>query len=59
LRDQKLYAKLNKYEFWLKKMVSLGHVISLEGIFVDPKKVEAILHWKKWQISYKFIVFVG
>lgn len=43
LRENKWYAKLDKCEFWLKEMVFLGHVISAEGIFVDPKKVEVVL----------------
>ena len=42
LRENKLYAKLNKCEFWLKEVVFLGHVISAEGIFMDPKKVEVV-----------------
>jgi hypothetical protein len=33
------YAKLNKCEFWLDKVPFLGHVISSEGITVDPSKV--------------------
>ena len=28
-------------------MTFLGHVISDEGIFVDPKKVEAMLKWER------------
>ena len=28
-------------------MVFLGHVISAEGIFVDPRKVEAVLKWER------------
>jgi len=43
LRENQLYAKLDKCEFWLKEVVFLGHVISAEGIFVDPIKVEAVL----------------
>jgi hypothetical protein len=35
LRENRLYAKLDKCEFWLKKVVFLGHVISAEGIFMD------------------------
>ena len=35
LREKKLYAKLSKYEFWLKIVIFLGHVFE-EGIFLDP-----------------------
>jgi len=41
-----LYVKFSKCEFWLNKVVFLGHVISGEGIFMDSKKVEAILNWE-------------
>jgi hypothetical protein len=40
-------AKLNKYEFWLKEVIFLGHIISVEGILVDPRNVEAVLKWKR------------
>ena len=43
LRDKQLYAKFSKCEFWLEKVVFLGHVISAEGVYIDPKKIEAIL----------------
>jgi hypothetical protein len=46
LRDHKLYAKLNKCEFWLKQVTFLGHVISKGGISVDPSKVQYVLSWK-------------
>ena len=39
LRDRELYAKFSKCEFWLNEVVFLGHVISGDGIFVDPKKM--------------------
>jgi hypothetical protein len=32
-----LYAKLDKCDFWLKKVTFLGHVVSSKGIFVDPQ----------------------
>ena len=32
LRDQKLYAKFNKCEFWLSSVTYLGHIISDEAI---------------------------
>jgi hypothetical protein len=47
LRDHQLYAKLSKCEFWLKRVTFLGHVISTEGVFVDPQKVKAVLKWER------------
>lgn len=45
LKDNHLYAKLSKCEFWLESVNFLGHVISKEGISVDPSKVEAVMEW--------------
>ena len=42
-----MYAKLSKCDFWLDRVIFLGHVVSAEGIFVDPKKIEAILKWER------------
>jgi hypothetical protein len=46
LRDHKLYAKFSKCEFWNKEVAFLGHVVSPEGIVVDPCKVKVVLEWK-------------
>ena len=46
LRKEQLYAKLSKCEFWLREVSFLGHIVSEEGIRVDPKKIEAIIEWK-------------
>jgi hypothetical protein len=46
LRDHQLYAKFSKFEFWINEVPFLGHVISLEGITVDPDKVRDVLNWK-------------
>ncbi|XP_058003715.1 uncharacterized protein LOC131180114, partial [Hevea brasiliensis] len=46
LREKQLYAKLSKCEFWLKEISFLGHIVSAEGIKVDPSKIEAVLNWK-------------
>ena len=43
LKDNKLYAKLSKCEFWLEKVSFLGHVISSGAIHVDPSKVDIVL----------------
>jgi hypothetical protein len=47
LRAHQLYAKLSKCEFWLEKIAFLGHILTAEGIEVDPSKVEAISKWKQ------------
>ena len=46
LRERQLYAKLSKCQFWLDRVAFLGHVISVEGVSVDPKKIEAVVNWK-------------
>ena len=45
LMEHKLYAKLRKCDFYKDKIHYLGHIISKEGISVDPKKIEAIMNW--------------
>jgi len=45
LKEKKLYAKLLKCEFWLHEVSFLGHVISGDGIVVDPSNVDAVLEW--------------
>ena len=45
LREHKLYAKFSKCEFYKDKIQYLGHVISKEGISVDPDKIKAINQW--------------
>ena len=46
LKKERLYAKLSKCEFWLREVSFLGHLISEEGIRVDPRKIEVIIEWK-------------
>jgi hypothetical protein len=46
LRDHQLYAKFSKCEFWINEVSFLGHVMSPEGIIVDPGKVGDALDWK-------------
>lgn len=47
LRNYMLYTKFSKYEFWLEFLTFLGHVVSGEGINVDPTKVEVIRGWPR------------
>ncbi|XP_057485869.1 uncharacterized protein LOC130772149 [Actinidia eriantha] len=43
LREHQLYAKLSKCEFWLSEVKFLGHVVSKDGVSVDPGKIESVL----------------
>nr|GEW44184.1 putative reverse transcriptase domain-containing protein [Tanacetum cinerariifolium] len=45
LKDEKLYAKFSKCDFWLNSVQFLGHMIYSSGIHVDPAKIEAIKSW--------------
>jgi len=47
LKEKQLFAKFKKCEFWLEKVSFLGHIISKDGISVDPSKVEAVSVWPR------------
>nr|GEY65481.1 putative reverse transcriptase domain-containing protein [Tanacetum cinerariifolium] len=42
LKNEKLYAKFSKCEFWLHEVQFLKDVINGDGIHVDPSKIKAI-----------------
>ncbi|KAK8919358.1 hypothetical protein KSP39_PZI021140 [Platanthera zijinensis] len=45
LKEHQLYAKFSKCDFWLSKVSFLGHVITEQGLAVDPAKIESIISW--------------
>jgi hypothetical protein len=45
LRDNQLYAKYSKCEYWIGGVPILGHTISNGGTSVDPAKVKEIMAW--------------
>ncbi|KAL4016923.1 hypothetical protein IC575_024594 [Cucumis melo] len=59
LRANKLYAKFSKCEFWLKKVMFLGHVVSSEGVSVDPAKIEAVTNWPRPSTVSEIRSFLG
>ena len=59
LGEKKLYAKFSKCKFWLEKVAFLGHVVSKEGISVDPSKVEVVSQWKQPKNPTKVRSFLG
>jgi hypothetical protein len=59
LRDNQLYAKFSKCNFWLKEVAFLGHIITNGGIKVDPGKISEILNWKQPTDVSKIRSFLG
>ena len=59
LKDNQLYAKLSKCEFWLEQVAFLGHVISRKGLAVDQSKVEAVVNWKRPSSVTEIRSFLG
>ena len=59
LREHQLYVKFSKCEFWLDQVAFLGHVVSGDGIQVDPKKIEAITKWPRPTTDTEVRSFLG
>nr|XP_009775700.1 PREDICTED: uncharacterized protein LOC104225568 [Nicotiana sylvestris] len=59
LKENELYAKFSKYEFWLQSVAFLGHVVSSEGIKVDPHKREAVKNWPRPTTPTEIRSFLG
>ena len=45
LRDNKVFAKMKKCDFFKPELKYLGHVVSTAGIKPDPAKVQTISDW--------------
>ena len=54
-----MYAKLDKCSFFQTEVHYLGHVVSKEGIVVDPEKVRAIMEWETLRNVYVARYFMG
>jgi hypothetical protein len=59
LRENQLYTKQSKCEFWLKEDSFLGHIISEGGISIDPSKVKDVLSWNTLQNVSDIRSFLG
>jgi len=45
LRENKLYAKMSKCEFFKEEISFLGHVVNSEGVSMEKEKVRATQDW--------------
>ncbi|GKA83184.1 putative reverse transcriptase domain-containing protein, partial [Tanacetum coccineum] len=59
LKEEELYAKFSKCEFWLSKVQFLSHVIDSEDIYVDPAKIESIKDWASPKTPTEIRQFLG
>ncbi|GKF08886.1 putative reverse transcriptase domain-containing protein, partial [Tanacetum coccineum] len=59
LKEEKLYAKFSKCEFWIPKVQFISHVIDSRGIHVDPAKIESIKDWVSPKIPTEIRQFLG
>ncbi len=59
LRENKLYAKLEKCEFRVMEVDFLGHRITQEGLKMDDHKVKAILDWDPPRLVPTLKSFLG
>ena len=59
IRQNQLYAKLSKCEFFANRVDFLGHIISAGRISVDPKKKEAVKAWPQPKNLHDVCSFLG
>ncbi|GJT57147.1 putative reverse transcriptase domain-containing protein [Tanacetum coccineum] len=59
LKNEKLYAKFSKCEFWLHEVQFLGHVINGDGIHIDSSKIEVVKNWEAPSTSTEVRSFLG
>ncbi|KAG7594102.1 Integrase catalytic core [Arabidopsis thaliana x Arabidopsis arenosa] len=59
LREQKLFAKLSKCSFWQRSIGFLGHIISDQGVSVDPEKIRSIKEWPRPKNATEIRSFLG
>ncbi|CAN4115497.1 unnamed protein product [Withania somnifera] len=58
-REHRLYAKFSKCEFWLESVAFLGHIVSKDGVLVDPTKIRAICDWPRLTTVFEIRSFIG
>nr|GEW69578.1 putative reverse transcriptase domain-containing protein [Tanacetum cinerariifolium] len=59
LKKNKLYAKFFKFDFWIRIVQFLGHLIDSQGLHVDPAKIEAVKNWETPTTPTKVRQFLG
>ncbi|GJR59870.1 hypothetical protein Tco_1502032 [Tanacetum coccineum] len=59
LKNEKLYAKFSKCDFWISIVQFLRHMINSQGIHVDLAKIEAVKNWASLTTPTEVRQFLG
>ena len=59
LRRNRLVVNGKKSEFFLQELHFLGHIVSKDGVRMDPAKVEAIVNWPDLRTIHDVRSFLG
>ena len=59
LREHQLYAKFSKCDLWTESVAFLGHVVTKEGIQVDPQNIKAVSEWPRPMTVTEIRSFLG
>jgi hypothetical protein len=59
LREHQLYANFSKCDFFHKQLHYSGHVISEEGVAIDPNKIKYIMEWPTPKDVFDIRSFMG
>jgi hypothetical protein len=59
LRKKSLFANVKKYSFFIGQVVFLGFIMSCEGVFIGPPKVQVIIDLPKLKNIHEVHSFLG
>jgi hypothetical protein len=59
LRQQQLYAKFSKCQFWMEEVAFIGYVLLAKGVVIDPSKIEAVSKWQSPKSMTEIRSFLG
>ncbi|GJV74998.1 putative reverse transcriptase domain-containing protein [Tanacetum coccineum] len=59
LKKEKLYAKFFKYDFWIRIVQFLRHLIDSQGLHVDPAKIKRVQNWTSPTTPTEVCQFLG
>jgi hypothetical protein len=59
LEEKQLYANPSKCAFGVQEVEYLGHIVSHEGVKVDPNKIKAMMEWPIPKTLKKLRGFLG